>query len=148
MTLYFPDLNVWLALSVEQHTHHFEAWKWMSALPAEATVAFSRYTQIGFLRLLTNQSAMSSQVLTLSQAWDVYDRWLNDPIVEFFPEPRGVDAAFRQITAPLAAETASKAVGDCWLLAHASEIGAALVTFDRALYAFARKHGHAALIPA
>jgi len=91
---------------------------------------------------------MSSQVLTLSQAWDVYDRWLNDPIVEFFPEPRGVDAAFRQITAPLAAETASKAVGDCWLLAHASEIGAALVTFDRALYAFARKHGHAALIPA
>ena len=120
----------------------------MSAVPTDATVAFSRYTQIGLLRLLSNRSAMSTRVLTLGQAWDVYDRWLNDPNVKFFPETRGVDAAFRRLTAPLAAEPASKAVGDCWLLAHASDIGATLVTFDRVLHRFARKHGHAALIPA
>jgi predicted nucleic acid-binding protein len=41
-----------------------------------------------------------------------------------------------------------KAVGDCFLLAYARELQAALVTFDRALYEVARKQGHATVIPA
>ena len=147
MTLFFPDLNVWLALSDTTHVHGDDAWKWDHRLDANAKIAFSRFTQIGLLRLLATPSVMGSAVLTLAQAWDVYDRWLNDPNVEFFPEPRGVDAAFRHFTAPLASQAASKAVGDCWLLAHASGIGATLVTFDRALHTLARKHGQAAVIP-
>ena len=29
-------------------------------------------------------------VLTVRQAWRVYDRWLDDPGVEFYQEPRGL----------------------------------------------------------
>lgn len=90
---------------------------------------------------------MGEQTLTLRQAWEVYDRWLSDPRVEYYPEPRGLDAAFRDATAPFAAAHASKWVGDCYLLAYARQSGAALVTFDRSLLETAGKHGYAAIRP-
>ena len=68
--------------------------------------------------------------------------------MEFYPEPRGMEAAFREATAPFAAKPASKWVGDCYLLAFSKQSGAALVTFDKALHEAARKHGYAAIIPA
>ncbi len=148
MTLFFPDLNVWLALSVEGHTHNSAAWRWMGSVSAESRVAFSRYTQIGLLRLLTNAAAMGGgRVLTIQEAWSTYDGWREDPRVEFYPEPRDVEAGFREAMEPFAAKPSSKWVGDCWLLAFAAGTGAALVTFDRALFEFARKQGHAAVIP-
>lgn len=147
MTLFFPDLNVWLALSVASHSHSQDSWDWIKLLPADARLIFSRYTQIGLLRLLSNTSIMGGQTLTLRKAWDVYDRWLEDPRVEFYPEPRNVDSAFRHATEPFAAQQASKAVGDCWLLASARELHATLVTFDRALRDLAAKQGHSAVIP-
>jgi uncharacterized protein len=147
MTLYFPDLNVWLALSDAGHVHNVSAWNWLKLLPRQSNLIFSRYTQIGLLRLLTNSSVMGEQTLSLGEAWGVYDRWVEDSRVEFYPEPRAVEAAFRQATEPFAARQASKWVGDCWLLAHAKEIAATLVTYDRALYDFARAQGHSAAIP-
>jgi toxin-antitoxin system PIN domain toxin len=147
MTSFFPDLNVWLALSVASHSHSADAWKWANPLPRETRLIFCRYTQIGLLRLLTNQVVMGEQTLTLRKAWSVYDRWLADPRVEFYPEPRGVDAEFREATEPFAARPASKWLGDCWLLASANGIKATLVTFDRALYQHARKQGHFAVMP-
>ena len=148
MTSFFPDLNVWLALSVAGHSHHAEAWQWLRLLPAEVRLIFARYTQVGLLRLLTNQAVMGEQTLTLGRAWRVYERWMSDPRLDFYPEPRGIDAAFREATAPFAAKPASKRVGDCYLLAYARESHATLVTFDRALAAFARRHGYAAIVPA
>jgi predicted nucleic acid-binding protein len=38
-------------------------------------------------------------------------------------------------------------VGDCWLLAFAAGIQAALVTFDKALYELARQQSRAAVLP-
>lgn len=147
MTLFFPDLNVWLALSVEGHIHNTQAWRWLRSLPGESRLIFSRYTQIGLLRLLTNSTMMSNRVLSVREAWTVYDSWLKDPIVEFYPEPRNVDSEFRKTMEPFATQPSSKAVGDCWLLAFAAGTGAALVTFDQALHEFARKHGHTAITP-
>jgi uncharacterized protein len=147
MTLFFPDLNVWLALSDTGHTHSASAWKWLRILPDDRKLIFSRYTQIGLLRLLTNTSVMGDQTLAVGKAWNVYDRWLEDPRVEFYPEPRNLDTGFRQATEPFAARQASKAVGDCFLLAYARELQATLVTYDRALHEFARKRGYAAVIP-
>lgn len=148
MTLFFPDLNVWLALSDSGHMHNAIAWEWLNLLSGDHRLIFSRYTQIGLLRLLTNSAVMNDQTLTLRKAWEVYDGWLDDPRVDFYPEPRGADAAFREVTNPYATRPASKAVGDCWLLAYARQIRASLVTFDRALYEFARRQGHSAVIPA
>jgi toxin-antitoxin system PIN domain toxin len=148
MTLFFPDLNVWLALSDAGHSHSRETWNWIELLSPEARLIFSRYTQIGLLRLLTNSAVMGPQTLTLRKAWEVYQAWLADPRVEFYPEPRGLDDAFRQATAPLASRADSKWVGDCYLLAYARQTAAVLVTFDRALLNFARTQGFAAVRPA
>jgi predicted nucleic acid-binding protein len=67
--------------------------------------------------------------------------------VEIHPEPRGLDAAFRQATAPFGGKAASKWVGDCYLLAFARRSDASLVTFDKALFELARTAGHSAVIP-
>jgi len=147
MISFFPDLNVWLALSVASHSHRTDAWSWLNLVPHEARLIFSRYTHIGLLRLLTNRSVMGEQTLTLRKAWGVYDRWLSDPRVDFYPEPRDLDAGFREATAPFAGKAASKWIGDCYLLAYAKHSHAALVTFDQALYQLAGEQGAAAVIP-
>lgn len=147
MTWFFPDLNVWLALSVAGHVHGFDAWEWLSAVPRDGKLAFARYTHIGLLRLLSNESVMGQKTLTLRRAWGVYDRWLEDPRVEFCTEPRGIETAFRDSTAPFAAKLASKWVGDCYLLAYAKCTGSTLVTFDRALYNLARREGCPSCLP-
>jgi predicted nucleic acid-binding protein len=136
-----------LALSVAGHEHRLVAWNWLARLSTNDKLIVSRYTQLGLLRLLTNPAIMGDQTLTLSEAWRVYDGWLGDPRVEFCPEPREVGSIFRKLTKPLATLPASKAIGDCWLLAFAAGIQATLVTFDRALYGLAKKQGHSAAIP-
>jgi hypothetical protein len=67
-----------------------------------------------------------------AEAWN----WLNDPRVEFYPEPRGIEAGFRRATAPFAGMAASEWVGDCYLLAHAKRS-----------HALAGKEGCSAVIP-
>jgi hypothetical protein len=87
------------------------------------------------LRLLTSESVMGEQTLTLDAAWKVYGKWLNDPRVQFYSEPWNLGGAFKTATAPLGTKPASK------------ETAAALVTFDRSFAAFARKHGCPAILP-
>ncbi|HEY7855144.1 MAG TPA: TA system VapC family ribonuclease toxin [Terriglobales bacterium] len=147
MILFIPDVNVWVALSDAGHTNSAAAWNWLSRLPDDRKLIFCRYTQVGLLRLLASTAVMGDRALTLRKAWSVYDRWLEDPRMEYFPEPRNLDSRFRQTTEPFAAKPATKAVGDCFLLAYAQELNATLVTFDRALHQFSRQHGHAAVIP-
>jgi len=148
MTLFFPDINVWLALSVSSHVHSRDAWTWLEALSPRARVILSRYTQLGLLRLLTNQAVMGEQVLTIRKAWIVYERWLKDPRIEFQAESGNFDTTFREAMAPLDSKPASKWVGDCYLLAHARENNAVLVTCDRALLEYADRHGYRAVAPA
>lgn len=147
MTSFFPDLNVWLALSDAAHMHTNDAWNWFRTLPTDRKLIFSRHTQIGLLRLLTSSSVMNMQPLTLGKAWSIYDRWLEHPSVEFYPEPRNLDSAFRQSTAAFSTKPASKAIGDCLLLATAKELHATLVTFDRGLQSLAHKQHCAAILP-
>jgi hypothetical protein len=56
---------------------------WLNRVPRHSKLAFAWYRRIGLLRLLSNQSVMGQQALTLQKAWSVYDRWLEDPRVEF-----------------------------------------------------------------
>jgi len=148
MTLFFPEINVWLALCDAGHPHNTTAWNWLGNLAADEHLVLSRFTQLGILRLLTNRAAMGDKTLTLGEAWDVYERWLEDSRVEFLPEPRQIDAEFRKATKPFSAMQATKWVPDCWLLAFAEAAQARLVTFDRALFEFALKRRHSAVIPA
>ncbi|MEI9815298.1 MAG: hypothetical protein WDO18_22795 [Acidobacteriota bacterium] len=116
MTSYFLDVNVWLALSDSEHSHHSDAWRWLGSIANGDRLMFSRQTQIGLLRLLTSSAAMRAAVLTLGEAWKVYDEWLDDPRVQFHPEPHGTDLAFREVTAPSQSCLVQRpwAIVTCW----------------------------------
>lgn len=146
MTLFFPDVNVWVALSVRDHVHSAAAWRWLREAQGDCRLLFSRYTQVGLLRLITSTSVAGPKAATVTEAWQMYDRWLDDPRVEFYPEPRGLDPLFRRATAPFGPQRATKAIGDCLLLATAQGLGAPLITFDRALFDIANGLEYAAIL--
>jgi toxin-antitoxin system PIN domain toxin len=131
MTSLFPDINVWVALTYEGHSHHSNAAEWFAALPSDAGFAFCRFTQLGLLRLLTAEAVMGDEVRTQPQAWAVYDRWLSDPRVEFVDEPAGLETRFRVLTR--LRQPATKDWADSYLGAFATVGQLTLVTFDRAL---------------
>jgi toxin-antitoxin system PIN domain toxin len=148
MTSFFPDLNVWFALSVEGHLHGGAAWQWLNSLPSERKLVFCRQTHLGLIRLLANSAAMGKRVMSVAEALEVYEAWSADPRVEFFSEPRELDSAFREAVAPFTKLSASHAVADCYLLAFAKQGGLTLVTFDQALLSGGRKRGYKVIRPA
>ncbi len=128
-SLSFPDMNVWLALATPEHVHAKIAGRWWDEEPGE--IAFSRFTQMGFLRLLTTDAVMDGKPLTMDEAWTVYDRWYEDDRVMFVAEPPDVEDGFRERARE---RTASPKVwAGAWLLAFAAAAGGRLITFDRAL---------------
>ena len=124
-------MNVWFALAHEIHPHHKAASEWGQSLGANVVVYFCRITQLGLLRLLTNQSAMGDEVLTQKQAWRAFDAFLVNPANRMIQEPAGLDPAFRELTDR--DESSTKQWADGYLAAFALAADIRLVTFDRAL---------------
>jgi uncharacterized protein len=126
MSLAFPDVNVWLALSIE-HVHQDAALEWWNQ--HSGAIGFCRFTQLGLLRLLTTSSVMAAKPLTMLEAWKTYDRFLSDERVEFVVESPAIDPVFRTFSSRGTASP--KLWADAYLLAFAAEAGGVLVTFDR-----------------
>lgn len=126
----FPDINVWLALTYGAHVHHPIASDWFETIDADARLCFSRFTQLGLLRLLTAEAVMDDEVMNQPEAWAVYDRWLEDPRVSLLDEPSGLERRFRSMTQLRRA--APKVWADAYLAAFAADAQLTLVTFDRA----------------
>jgi hypothetical protein len=123
-------VNVWLALSYERHAHHVAARNWFEALQQDARLFFCRFTQIGFLRLLTNQAVMGQDsVMSQVEAWETYDRWVEDERVLFVDEPRGLEPSFRSMSQ--LQQPAPKDWADSYLAAFATISQMTLVTFDQ-----------------
>lgn len=131
------DINVWLALTWDQHPQHAPAARWYASLD-DAALLFCRFTMLGFLRLLTNRQVMGDSTATLAGALELYDQWRQDPRVDIAPELRGTEELFRQALAPHALQPATKAIADCYLVGFAEAAGAHLATFDRGLAATAQ----------
>jgi toxin-antitoxin system PIN domain toxin len=129
-------VNVWLALVHGIHPHHKVARVWGESLDVNAVVYFCRFTQLGLLRLLTNESAMGAEVLTQSQAWKQFDALVANAANRMMDEPHGIDPIFRRNTDRKEAST--KQWADGYLAAFAAAGGIQLVTFDRALAASAK----------
>lgn len=132
MKSYFPDINVWLALVYEGHEHHPRAQHWFEELQDER-LYFSRFTQLGLLRLLTHASIMRSDVKNSRQAWQVYDALLQDTHISFSNEPANAELArlFRNLSTT--SEVSPQRWTDAYLAAFAQALEFELVTFDRAL---------------
>jgi toxin-antitoxin system PIN domain toxin len=128
----FPDINVWLALSYQRHVHHSTAHLWFEQLDANARLCFCRFTQLGLLRLLTTDVVMGGdKALSQSEAWQVYDRWLEDDRVLLLAEPSTIEESFRALSQNK--RPAPKDWADSYLAAFANVAGLRLVTFDLAL---------------
>jgi predicted nucleic acid-binding protein len=82
---------------------------------------------------------MGDSTVTVNDALRLYDQWTLDPRVELVPEPRRVDKLFRRALVPVAAQSATKAIADCYLIGFAAEGGAHLVTLDKGLAGLARR---------
>jgi len=132
MKFYFPDINVWLALAYRGHHHHASAAAWFERLGAEQAV-FCRFTQLGFLRLLTHPAVMCDEVKTQQEAWKAYDQLAGDARVTFYPEtePERVEAVLRMLTTT--SRFAPQQWPDAYLAAFARVAGLTLVTLDKAL---------------
>lgn len=129
-SLSFPDVNVWLALLLADHTHRPAARAWWESDQSEK-IAFARVTQISVLRLLTTSAAMNGKPLTMSQAWRAYDRLFEDERVTFLGEPDSMEPEFRKRSSSGVASP--KVWAEAYIVAFASHNDATLITFDRAL---------------
>jgi toxin-antitoxin system PIN domain toxin len=132
MTSFLIDINVWLAMTWDQHPQHASASHWYDSTQDEA-FWFCRFTMLGFLRLLTNSQVMGDSTRTISAALELYDEWKQDRRIDLAPEPPGIEPLFRRVLAKFANHAANKAIADSYLVAFAEAGGAHLVTFDRGL---------------
>jgi uncharacterized protein len=126
----FPDLNVWVALSYSRHAHHLHAVEWLRGA-GEIRLFFCRFTQLGYLRLLTTEAVMGKDTLTQVQAWREYDAWLESNIAALITEPVQLEENFRSFTRR--PRSSPKEWADTYLAAFAMAAGLRLVTFDQAL---------------
>jgi toxin-antitoxin system PIN domain toxin len=125
---YLPDVNVWIALTVSSHVQHRTAATWLEETGDE-TLAFCRVTQMGFMRLLTNERVMAEDVFTADQAWRLVERIRRADRLIFSPEPPGLERSWQTLTTPH--KTGANFWTDTYLAAFAVSAGCTLVTFDR-----------------
>jgi len=131
------DVNLWLATLVQQHPHHRGALDWWrrQVLPNGHEVLFCRVTQLGLLRLLSDETVMGTSRRTPAQAWRDYERLLEQGPVGYLEEPRHVDGSLRDHT--VGRDASAGLWTDAYLAAIAQEAGVPLATFDRGFRRFA-----------
>lgn len=132
-SLLLPDVNVWVAMHYQRHAHHRATLGWFNALDQRGVLVFCRQTQLSLFRLLTTDAVMGRETLTQRECWSLYARWLAGGRAQEWPEPPGVQEAFRART--MAKEPAPKIWADAYLAAFAEMAELTLVTFDKALAA-------------
>ena len=124
--IYFPDVNVWIAMYSPGHIHYPAAVDWFNR--SNDRIAFCRVTQMGFLRLLTNRHVMGANVMTPARAWRAFDDLLQNTKIFFAEEPLDL-AAWRTIMHR--PEAGLNAWTDAYLAAFAIGSRFTIVSFDR-----------------
>ncbi len=128
-----PDINVWLALTDEDHQHHRRARQYWESEGAPK-LAFCRVTMLGLLRLATNAKVMHKRPFTPAEAWKIYRDFIALPEVFFLAESTDIEAQ-------LAAYSESATFRphrwtDAYLAAFAYIAGCRLVSFDADFHVF------------
>lgn len=131
-----PDINVWLALSLQAHPQHARSMAWFSTTTLD-TVHFCRYTQQGLLRLLTTAAVVAPaglRPLSNRAAAQALGNMLADERIAFAEEPRGIFEAWMRYAD--ARSPSPKRWMDAYLAAFALAGGFQLVTIDRGFEQF------------
>ena len=121
------DVNVWLALAIEEHPHHPRAASYWARHSGDARF-FCRVSAMSVVRLLTHPRLMADKPLTLAKAWALYRSFATLPGVAMLDEPDGLDA---DLEALVTRRPAPRLFTDAYLAALACRSRLRLVTFDR-----------------
>jgi len=130
-----PDINIWLALAVQEHPHHaFARAYWARVVAASAADAqprawFCRTTMLGLVRLLCQPKVVGAGALDLPAAWHLYQSYRAMPQIGLLPDPLTCELEISNLlkrTQPHA-----RLWTDTYLAALAQSTGLRLVTFDR-----------------
>lgn len=128
------DVNVWLALAIEEHPHHPSAASyWMR--DAGTARFFCRVSAMSFVRLLTHPKLMAGRPLTLSKSWSLYQRFAALPGVAMLGEPDGLDNDLGSLVLP---KLPTRLFTDAYFAALSRRAGLRLVTFDKDFERFER----------
>jgi toxin-antitoxin system PIN domain toxin len=129
------DSNVFLALTLDTHPHHAEAVAWVGALPDTATAFFCRATQQAYLRLLTVEPIMKTEVRSNEEALAAWNKLRCDSRIGFVAqEPTGLEARWFELSRHVS--PAPKRWMDAYLAAFAMCARMRFVTFDRGFEQF------------
>lgn len=132
-----PDINVWLALAVQEHPHHQAARDYWTQAQAELSQApgqdgklwFCRTTMLGLVRLLCQPKVVGKGALTLGKAFALYQQFRALPGVGLLQEAQGCDTLLAGYVT--ARSMPQRLWTDAWLAAQAASAGVRLVTFDK-----------------
>jgi toxin-antitoxin system PIN domain toxin len=132
------DSSVWLALILEQHSHHRIAKEWFDNETDPNSLAFCRQTQMTVLRLLTTRAIFSPHglhPLSNRQAWQILDNLLSNRRIAFLDEDADVYECWQSLTTGDSASP--KLWMDGFLAALAITGRHQIVTLDRGFNQFA-----------
>jgi len=128
--LFFLDVNVLVALTIESHEHSAVAHDWYVG-QGRPTLVVCRHTQLGMLRFMTSAKHFPEDAVTNREALAIYDRLVDAGRLEFRLEPAGLEGLLRQYAdVPM---KSPKVWSDSYLAAFAALLRIPLVTFDVAL---------------
>lgn len=136
MRFVLADVNIWLAIMLQQHPHHQLVLDWWKedVLANRRKVAFCRITQLALLRLLTNKTVMGKQRRNYQDAYAHYSHLLAADSVIFVREPEGIEAHLKKHCRM--AGSSSNFWTDSYLAAFAATAGFEFVTLDRGFRRF------------
>lgn len=128
---FLPDINIWLALTLDLHMHHARATEWLQRPGVQAI--FCRASQQGLFRLLTTGVVMERygvKPLTNKEAWAMYDAYMADSRISYCGEPEELQSTWRQFASQ--GTSSPKLWMDAYLAAFAVAGGYRLITTDTA----------------
>ena len=131
-----PDINVWLALLIEEHPHHAVAHRYWNENEAGRLRMFCRTTMLGVVRLLCQRKLMGAAVLNLPQAWSTYRSLRGAVDVGFQSDRESADTLLASWLGTVDKPLPAKLWTDAWLAALAESSGLRLVSFDRDIKRF------------
>jgi len=132
------DINMWIALTLETHPHHKFAREWYEkVILTRGDLLFCRQTELGFLRLLTQEKVMNrcgAVPLTNAETVEFLTSVYHDPAVARWDEP----AATRSLWLELARGNRASPLQwmDAYLAAFALSSNAEFVTFNRGFWLY------------
>ena len=130
-----PDINIWLALAVQEHPHHPFARAYWDSVVAEhranpaARIWFCRTTMLGLVRLLCQPKAVGAGALALPDAWQLYQSYRAMPQIGLLPDPLTCDLEIGRLLS--STQPSARLWTDTYLAALAQSSNLRLVTFDR-----------------